>query len=324
MRIEIVSPPFPPGTPQAILENQSRCVKEAKFVPAILRKVSKKYQDLLIQNELFKGKILNLTVAIHPVDYAHDDHSSGTYRGEEQRGRLHAIIDMYVNLSDSPKYIAYVFAHELSHMLVCTRRCLWSISDYSKDGCKPGPSCINRYLPSEPGFVGSGMEESIADNLAMYVISRCRFSDETGTYAQFAQEFTCRQRFALLMAAAFGDPLEECKYIDEVTEVPIQTEDCSDRNAGEDPYAINRVLIHNKFWYCVAVNQFHWVIDAYNDIMGDGAWRELCQHMDAVRDDIDDMGFVSAAGLEHQRLAEQTILEFTRKYAAEQEIYAVK
>ena len=226
---------------------------------------------------------------------------------------------MYVNISDSPKYVAYVFAHELSHMLVCTRRHLWNISDYSKDGCKPGPSCITRYIPSEPGFFGDGLEESIADNLAMYVVSRCRFSDEVGTYAQFAHEFSCRQGFASLMAAAFGDPLGECKYIDEATESPIPTEGCSASKTEEDTFAINRVFIRNKFWYCIAVNQFHWVIDAYNDTMGDGTWRELCRHMDAVQNDIDSIGFLSEAGLEHQRQAEHMILEFARKYAVDQE-----
>ena len=94
MKIEIVSLPFPPGTPQIILENQSRLMNEAKFVPAILRKVARKYQNLLLQNELFKGKLLNLTVAIHPGDYAHGNHSNGTYCVEEQGGRLHAIIDI--------------------------------------------------------------------------------------------------------------------------------------------------------------------------------------------------------------------------------------
>lgn len=319
MKIEIVSPPFPPDTPQIILENQSRLMNGAKFVPAILRKVARKYRNLLLQNVLFNGRLLDLTVMIHPIDDSHDNRTCGEYYGEDRGGRLHAIIDMYVNISDSPRFIAYVFAHELSHMLVCTRRCSWNVSDHSKDGCKPGPSCINRYHSSEPDFFGGGMEESIADNLAMYVMSRCQFSDETGTYARFAQEFSCRQGFASLLAAAFGDPLKECKYIDEVTEIPIEAENHSDSKTDKDPYAINRVFIRNKLWYCVAVNQFHWVIDAYNNTMGDGAWRELCQHMDAVQHDIDGMGFVSAAGLMHQRLAEQIILEFTRKYAADQD-----
>lgn len=319
MKVEIVSPPFPPDTPQVILENQSRLMNGAKFVPAILRKVARKYRNLLLQNVLFNGKLLDLTVMIHPIDSGHDNRTSGEYYGEGQRGRMHAIIDMYVNISDSPQFVAYVFAHELSHMLVCTRRCSWNISDRSKDGCEPGSSCINRYLPSEPDFFGRGLEESIADNLAMYVISRCRFSDEAGTYAQFAQEFECRQGFASLLAAAFGDPLKECKYIDEVAEIPIEAENYSDSKTDKAPYTCNRVFIRNKFWFCVAVNQFHWVIDAYNDIMGNGAWRKLCRHMDAVQNEIASMGFSSEAGRKHQRLAEQTILEFTRKYAADQD-----
>lgn len=319
MKIKIASLPFPPDTPQVILEHQAKMVAGVEFIPGILRKVARKYQNLLLQNVVFNGKLLDLTVVIHPFDGGHDNRTSGEYYGEGQRGRMHAIIDMYVNISDSPKYIAYVFAHELSHMLVCTRRCLWSISDHSKDGSKPGPSCINRYLPSKTGFFGEGLEESIADNLAEYVVSRCRFSDEAGTYAQFAHEFSCRQGFASLLAAAFGDPLEECKYIDEATESPAPTDGRFDSKPEEDIFAINRVFIRNKFWYCVVVNQFHWVVDAFNDTMGDGAWQELCHHTDAVQKEIASMGFLSEAGSEHQRQAEQMILEFTWKYAAGQE-----
>lgn len=122
-----------------------------------------------------------------------------------------------------------------------------------------------------------------------------------------------------MLAAAFGDPLEECKYIDEAAESPNPTEGCLDGETEEDTFAVNRVFIRNKFWYCVAINQFHWIIDAYNDTMGDSAWRGLCRHMDAVQNDINCMGIVSEAGLEHQRQAEQMILEFARKYAVDQE-----
>ena len=39
-----------------------------------------------------------------------------------------------------------------------------------------------------------------------------------GTFAQLAFQWHHRQSFAHLLAAAFGDPLMECKYIDEFTE----------------------------------------------------------------------------------------------------------
>ena len=62
MKIEIVSPPFPPDTPQIILENQSRLMNGAKFVPAILRKVARKYRNLLLQNVLKRKYFYTLLI----------------------------------------------------------------------------------------------------------------------------------------------------------------------------------------------------------------------------------------------------------------------
>jgi len=43
MRINIQTPSFPPDTPQVILAYQARVDAQAGFIPALLRRVAKKY-----------------------------------------------------------------------------------------------------------------------------------------------------------------------------------------------------------------------------------------------------------------------------------------
>ncbi len=321
MQVKIVSGPYPPDTPRVILDHAAKLRAGAAFVPALVRKVARRYQDLMIQNALFKGKLQDLTVVIHPIDNdAHGNRSDGEFVAVPKGDRLCTEVHLSVNLADSPKFIAFVFAHELSHMLLNIQLDRCRIGDGSKEGCRPALSCVNRFLPPEPEVFGEGMEESIADALAMYVVSRCRFSDTAGTYAQQVSQWHHRQAFAHLLAAAFGDPLMNCKYIDEFTKtvVPEQYQEARVTEEGieEDPQEFVRSEIRNVFWYCVVINQFHMIIDAYNDAMGKGAWRELCRHMDAVQYDIYYKGAVGEAAAEHQRLAETLLRDFAHRCAA--------
>lgn len=331
MRINIQTPSFPPDTPQVILAYQARVDAQAGFIPALLRRVAKKYQDLLIQNTLLKGKFQNLTVCVSPfsdyVDPANPTeacrHTDGEYSMNLEGGKPAGTVQLFVNVEDSPKYIAYIFAHELSHMLMDMQMDYCRVSDHSKSGCKPGSSCVNRFIDPEPELFGTGMEESIADALAMYVVSRCRFSDRARTFAQLAFQWHHRQSFAHLLAAAFGDPLMECKYIDEFTETLApelyQEDRVTEEGIEEEAQEFAQSEIRNAFWYCVSINQFHMIIDAYNDTMGEGAWRELCRHMDAVQYDIFYKGVVGEAAVEHRRLAEELFRDFAQRYAANQE-----
>lgn len=323
MNIKLVIPPHP--LLQSLLEPRSG------FIPGILRKVAKKYQALFIQNALFKGKLQNLTVYAVPfLDSSDSDdpgessrHTDGEYCMEFENGRIKSTVRLSVNVEDSPKYIAFIFAHELSHMLLDTQMDYARICDYSRSGCKPGFSCVTRMTPPEPKAFGEGMEESIADCLAQYVVSRCRFCDEVETYAKMISQWHHRQSFAPMLAAAFGDPLEKCRYIDEFSLIRIPSDpsaSCAAEEETEDePLELAYPSIRNEFWYGIAINQFHMVVDAYNEIMGEDAWRELCRHMDAVQQDISYKGTVSEKSLEHKQKAETLIAEFVRRYTAYKE-----
>lgn len=314
MKITIVSRPYPPSTPQIILENEAKLRAGAEFVPGILRRVAKRYQNLLIQSVLFKGKLQDLTVLVIPMDNVPEGaRTTGTYTTVRKGSSRCGMIRLDVNISDSPKFIALVFAHELSHLLMDVQLDRCRICDCSEAGCYPGLSCVNRYLPPSPDLFGFGLEESIADAIAMYVVTCCRLSDKPGTYAQYATQWKARQNFAPLLASAFGAPLQGSKYIDEFTEesLPELTQKDSET---EEVQEFVHVSIRNLFWYCVVINQFRFIVDDYNHIMGEGAWRTLCDHMDAVQQDIRRFGSVDDFTRIHQEKAEALIVEFARRY----------
>lgn len=322
--MRIVMPSPPPFAPPVILEEWARLETAAGAVSGIVRKVAKRYQELLVQNALMKGKLANLTVKVVPFADSPDmkgpgedvEHTDGEFYMIYENGRIASVIELSVNVEDSPKFIAFVFAHELTHMLVDMQLDYCRVSGQSKYGCRPGSSCVTRFIDPEPKLFGTGMEESIADALAMYVVSRCRFSDKARTYAQLVPQWHHRQAFAHLLAAAFGDPLMKCKYIDEFSETfaPELSLEARVTEEGieEEAQGFGRSEIRNAFWYCVAVNRFHMIIDAYNDTMGKGSWRELCRHMDAVQYDIYYKGAVGETAKEHQRQAERLIREFVQ------------
>lgn len=325
MKINIVSREYPIDTPQIILDNQASITNRIDCITGILRKVAKKYQDLLFHDAIFRGKLQNLTVNVHPASFSPDPDTcddatpmtDGEYFLDRSAKKPRGMIDLYVCVDDSPREIAYVFAHELSHMLVDTQRDTCLIGGQSRYGCKPGTSCINRLCFPEMELHGSGLEESIADNLAMYLVSRCRFPGDAGTHAQQVSQWQSRRTFAPLLAAAFGDPLTACRYIDEFRETMLPelsrpswiTKD----GIEEEPQEFAEVYIRNVFWYCVATNQFHMIVNTYNDVMGEGAWRELCRHMDAVQADIHRYGYVGDDAINHQKQAEALIGEFFRR-----------
>ena len=157
MKVKIIHRTYPSGTPQVILDLEAKLRAGAEFVPGIVRRVANRYQDLLLQNVLFKGKLQDLTVVIHPSDEdAHANHTGGDCTTALKGERLCPEIHLYVNIADSAKFIAFVFAHELTHMLLNTQLDRCRISGNSKEGCRPGMSSVIRYLPTEPDVYGMG------------------------------------------------------------------------------------------------------------------------------------------------------------------------
>ena len=55
----------------------------------------------------------------------------------------------------------------------------------------------------------------MADNMADFVVSHCRFADDTCTFMLHQMENSYCREFAQLLAEGFGSPLEEAAFLDD-------------------------------------------------------------------------------------------------------------
>lgn len=279
--------------------------KELEFVRPILKRVARKYRDLLIHREILSGKLQELKVSVRWPKT--EEQSHGFYRLEYDRDRIHHYIQLNIDPQDSEKIIAHRFAHELSHML------LHGSGDYV------------RHLTGETQ-IPYCLQESMADNLADFVVSRCRFSDDTCSYILNMMEDTYCREFAQLLAEGFGSPLEDAKFLDDFAIIRIPSEDSeempteqSEETASE--YAVDAdfwntyfaqpegtcpadLWVHNYFWYLSILGRFYEIPEIFDAYMGEGSFTQVRDDMDFYHTSIRNG---TAASNVERMLSEETI-----------------
>lgn len=247
--------------------------KELEFVRQILRRTAKRYHQLLIHREILSGKLQELKVSVRWSQP--EDTVAGFYRLNYDRGGISHYIELHIGHRDSKKTIAHCFAHELSHML------LHGSGDYV------------RHLTGETQ-IPYCLQESMADNLADFVVSHCRFPDDTCTYMLNMMEDTYCREFAQLLAEGFGSPLEDAKFLDDFTvaciplEEPEETEveDAEDATFW-DAYFVQPegtcpadLWVHNYFWYLSILGRFYEIPEIFDEYMGEGSFTQVRNDMD--------------------------------------------
>ncbi len=293
MKINMILPKLPDTAPQIIRDSDARIKELAKPIPALLKSVVRRYRSLMTQNALFIGKLHDLIVTVHPFFLDDEtEHSFGEFTQRYENGKILSIIELNLNLADSPKYNAYIFAHELTHMLLGNQMDHAELCRVLKPGLSGGGSCVNAILTDSGCYCGTALEESMADYAASYVISRMRLSDAGGTYATNARSesrsYYHLQEFAPLLASAFGDSLMDCRYLDEFSYAllpprkPASPEDSFQEDEQLRPRQFACSTVRNYFWYCAVVNGMHPIVDQYEEMMGDGSWIELCRCWDTI------------------------------------------
>lgn len=245
---------------------------ELEFVRPILRRTAKRYRQLLIHREILSGKLQELRVLVRWMQP--EDIMQGFYRLDHDRGGIRHYIELHIGQRDSKKSIAHCFAHELSHML------LHGSGDYV------------RHLTGETQ-IPSCLQESMADNLADFVVSRCRFSDDTCAFMLHRMEDGYCREFAQLLARGFGSPLEDADFVDdfavsvpapERSEEIAQEEQCGDAfwdeyfAKCEETCAAN-LWVHNYFWYFSVLGRFYEIPEIFDEYMGEGAFEQVCDDM---------------------------------------------
>lgn len=279
--------------------------KELDFVRPILRRTAKKYRQMLIHREILSGKLQELKVFVRWLQP--EDTMSGFYRLEYDRSRIHHYIQLNIKPQDSEKSIAHCFAHELSHML------LHGSGDYVRhlSGETQIPNCL---------------QESMADNLADFVVSHCRFPDDTCTYMLNMMEDTYCREFARFLAEGFGSPLENAKFLDDFLITPIPSEDVEETPAEQPEKAASEytvdadfwnnyfaqpegtdlidLWVHNYFWYLSILGRFYEIPKIFDAYMGEGSFAQVRDDMDFYHASIRNGTTASNVG---RMLSEETI-----------------
>ena len=137
------------------------------------------------------------------------------------------------------------------------------------------------------------LQESMADNLADFVVSRCRFSDDTCAYMLCLMEDSYCREFAQLLAKGFGSPLEDADFVDDFA-VSMLTPERSEEKVQEeqngaafwDEYFAKSektcaadLWVHNYFWYLSTLGRFYEIPEIFDEYMGEGAFEQVCDDM---------------------------------------------
>lgn len=246
--------------------------KELEFVRPILRRVAKRYGGLLIHRERLSGKLQELTVFARWA--VPEDTMSGFYRLDYDRSGIRHYIELHITPTDSKKSIAHLFAHELSHML------LQGSCDYV------------RHISGETRIPAT-LEESMADNMADFVVSHCRFADDTCSLMLHQMGDSYCREFAQLLAEGFGSPLEEAAFLDDFSiTVPDAAQLEEPDEAAQDEVAwwaayfsepegtcAADLWVHNYFWYLSVLGRFSEIPEVFDAYMGEGAFEDVCADM---------------------------------------------
>lgn len=253
---------------------------DLEYVRTILQHVARRYRELLIHREILSGKIQELRVFVRWAKP--EDITDGFYQLRYNRSRISHYIELHIKPQYSEKSIAHCFAHELSHML------LHESGDYVRHvtGETQIPYCL---------------QESMADNMADFVVSRCRFSDSTCTYMLNMMEDSYCREFAQLLAEGFGFPLKDAKFLDDFTITSLPSAECGEtteerikETALEDTvdtdfwnaYFVQPentcpadLFVHNHFWYLSILGRFFEIPEIFDTYMGAGAFIRVCDDM---------------------------------------------
>lgn len=273
--------------------------KELEFVRPILQRVAKRYRELLIHRERLSGKLQELNVFVRWEDSK--DIMSGFYRLDYDRGGIHHYIELHIKPQDSRKSIAHMFAHELSHML------LYGSGDYVRHitGETQIPDCL---------------QESMADNLADFVVSHCRFTDDTCTFMLHQMEDSYCREFAQLLAEGFGSPLEEAAFLDDFSiSIPDAEQQEEPDGAAQNEAAFwtsyfseaegtcaADLWVHNYFWYLSILGRFCEIQKTFDEYMGEGTFNCVCSDMDFYHTGVRNG---TAAGIAQRQLSDAPICD---------------
>ena len=244
--------------------------------------------------------------------------SRGSHRVYVENGQIYPVICLEIIPNESHMAFADIVAVMMGHLLLNESMDFIHLGRMAESGTIPAGSSIARKKPNTNTVYGHFMECAVANTIASYVIGDMELSDDTGIYAETMSDRNYEHsevHLCRLFASAFGDPLEECRYIDEFECVPTKVyPDEADYgllepeydDAGEIlPYRFRySYTIRNPFWYCVVTNAFECITAIYNSHMGENAYETFCSLWDQENLTTETYEMVLLAKIQMERFVE--------------------
>ena len=202
--------------------------------------------------------------------------TKGFHRTQFENNCVNSVIDIYAIPSGCLREFAEVVAHEMTHMMISESHNFCNAGAPLECGTIPNSSSLYRYDPERDIRYGMQMEEIAVHSVGAWLVKDMKLPVNQEEDELYCPEFP-RIQLCSLMANAFGVPLDELRYLDAFS-------------IGENGYGI----FPNIFWYCFAVNQFGCIISIFNEVMGDGAYEELCGYLDECYEKNNDLYYEKA------------------------------
>lgn len=225
---------------------------------AMIHDIQRKYVENLKNKVLFNSKLENLIIKVEIVN-------NRTTEGYCACTSLNDLITitLYVNLSDSQKFIAFVIAHEFTHFLFVNPFDMYGISGKANDG-STNLTAVQR-IDKDGEYCAYYLEELIVDYIAKILISKLNYEDQNYQYAQMLCETSEEKELICQLECVFGNSLQVSSCIDCVV------------SGSEERKS-------NYFWDSIMSFAFNNIIDIYDAVMGEDAFRKLCNKIDEYGD----------------------------------------
>lgn len=207
--------------------NKKNCRLDTKIIE-ITKEVAKKYLECLNNREIFNFKLKRLIVRPFELPVKHP------YAQTRNTQASNEILIVYDETMSS-KFLAFIIAHELAHILIYPEGDLLKFEKKRIQYQKEGKEHIieNKYLEVET-------EEAMADYMASYIVSKMNFEDQNNELENYLQKEKQVKKLALIKAleASSGKSLMETERID-------------DYCIGEDEITISNIFWYNAVTHCM-------------------------------------------------------------------------
>ena len=197
----------------------------------------------------------------------------GTHQVCFENNRVFSKIDLDALPYGCLREFAELVAHEMTHMLVCNSHNYFNLCTSVECGSVPVGSSLYRWNPDRKVEYGHKMEEIAVYTAGVWLVKDMPLPADQKNEELYYPMDPIAAELCNLMANAFGTPLNELHFLDEFS----HTED--------------RLNVPNIFWYAFAVNQFGYIIQIFNEVMGDDAYERLSEYLDEYFDEITEQGY---------------------------------